>query len=791
MNKKFLMDKNNKLFLKTLFCIIGILIVGYILVVSLCIGIVRQPEGEYIRLQDARILAEALWEENADSIDERNAAGDALLTYGQFLTLVQEISVKKGSGEWKDEQGNVIGDLTKWCEKEYKGKYKEEMYVLKEDWYSFYERLLIAYEMNSEIMLVTSVVLGSGEEVTDQDGNTFGSREMLTEEGAFSFRSDSFLQYKYQTVKAYRKDDVFLTVYEPVSRGYQLVNAWIMEAREKQLRVFLKGYEVKIAYERAEESAREQVADLEFADGKLQSVTVKEEKLSGKLLSVSEEGIEIEGYGKYPVRDGMKIYKLYGKLEEWEQKDLSIGYNFTDFVLEDGSICAGLVTRQEAMENIRIVIKNTSFTNAYHQKVELTADTDFVITYGDYKEPKKQEYKAGEKVLIEEGSEYLGGERIYVEPLALTGRIRLLSVERSQGTPSYRGKMEITKAPDGFVIVNEVLLEEYLYSVVPSEMPASYPIEALKAQAVCARTYAYRHMLSSGIARFGAHVDDSAGYQVYNNISEHADTTKAVKETTGQLLYYGESLCGSYYYSTSCGFGADSNIWKSDTPEDLSYLVPVRIGREEGTYTGEAMMDEDTFSSFIGQTFDSDYEREEAWYRWNYEVTKIDTEKILSILQKRYEANEKLILTKEKSGSFVAQPVKKLGDIKNIYIEKRTSGGAADELIIEGTKNTYKVISEHNIRYVLNDGESMVVRQDGSQIASPTLLPSAYMVLTIGKEDGIVVGYSLIGGGYGHGVGMSQNGAKAMANAGLDAKEILSFFYQSCEIQNAYDISSD
>ncbi len=104
-------------------------------------------------------------------------------------------------------------------------------------------------------------------------------------------------------------------------------------------------------------------------------------------------------------------------------------------------------------------------------------------------------------------------------------------------------------------MVNELLLEEYLYAVVPSEMPASYPLEALKAQAVCARTYAYARILHAGLPEYGAHVDDSTSYQVYNNILENAQTTKAVRETKGELLYYGEELADTYYYSTSCGYG--------------------------------------------------------------------------------------------------------------------------------------------------------------------------------------------------------------------------------------------
>jgi stage II sporulation protein D len=771
------MNKNVRMFLKVLFCVIGLFIIIYILAVSVRMGRIKQPEGEYIRLQDALLLSEAL--EVGDGAEaafsalkgELSADSEAVLSYEQFLILFSAI---------------VPQDAASAYEKEYEEKYREGFFFLKDDWYRLYDSLLTYYDMRERIVFDSVTILGTGQEVWDEKGNSLAEREMLTEKGKFSYASDSFSKYKYQAIKAYKKDEVFLTVYQVVSRGYSLHNVWIVEAQDSILSVFVQGYEIELPYGKAEQAQREQIADMEFADGSLQSVKIKNEKINGKLLSFGDGSIEIEGYGKYPYEEGLKVYKLYGMLSECGQEDLRIGYNFTDFVLEDGVICAGLITRDEAMENIRVLIKNTNFGSVYHEKLELTADTDFVVSYGNYDDLKREEHKAGEKIVIGGDSEYFTGERAYIEPTALTGRIQLLSVDRAQGTPAYRGKLEISHTQDGLVVVNEVLLEEYLYSVVPSEMPASYPLEALKAQAICARTYAYRHMSHSGVAQFGAHVDDSAGYQVYNNIAENAQTTKAVKETTGELLFYGEELCGSYYYSTSCGFGSDSNIWKSDSGEDTSYLVAKRIGEDGDEYSGEEMTKEEVFDSFIGQSFDSDYEREEAWYRWSYKVEHADSEKILASIQKRYEANEKLVLTKEKDGSFTSEPVKKLGEIKNIYIEKRNSGGAADELIVEGTKKTYKIISEHNIRYVLSDGESMVVRQDGSEVASPSLLPSAYMTIMTSKEEGVVVGYTLAGGGYGHGVGMSQNGAKAMAAKGFDAQGILSFFYQTCEIKNAY-----
>ena len=160
---------------------------------------------------------------------------------------------------------------------------------------------------------------------------------------------------------------------------------------------------------------------------------------------------------------------------------------------------------------------------------------------------------------------------------------------------------------------------------------------------------------------------------------------------------------------------------------------------------------------------------------------------MLKVLQKRYTSNENLILTQNKEGDFVSEPIKELDVIQNMYISSRGSGGIAEELIIETKKNVSKVVTEHNIRYILNVGISKVNRQDGSSVASPNLLPSAFFTLEIAKEGKSIVGYSLIGGGYGHGVGMSQNGAKEMAKEGYKATDILQFFYEGCNIIKIYE----
>ena len=90
--------------------------------------------------------------------------------------------------------------------------------------------------------------------------------------------------------------------------------------------------------------------------------------------------------------------------------------------------------------------------------------------------------------------ERLAEGRIVLEPQSVKNGIAAESIERAQGTPSYYGTLEIRKEPEGLLLINELDIEDYLTRVVPSEMPSYYEKEALKAQAVCARTYAYRQI---------------------------------------------------------------------------------------------------------------------------------------------------------------------------------------------------------------------------------------------------------------------------------------------------------
>ena len=604
-----------------------------------------------------------------------------------------------------------------------------------------------------------------------------------------------------------------------------LKNVWILEENEDGLLIFHDGQREQYPYGvepgdaiwkdsvpdstdgtqelyRYEGTVREQVADVELTDGAVTSVRLKTEKISGRILGADDSGVEVEGYGRLPLASDYRGYRLYGSLQMCTARELHFGYGNADLCLENGEVCGILMVREEVMENIRVLLKTSDYGGIFHQQLVMSSNTDLTVIYGSYENPLTENISAGQELVLDAASSYFQGERVRITPNVLTGKITLKNVNRSQGRPSYRGQLELMLTDQGIVVINELPLEEYLYSVVPSEMPSRYPAEALKVQAVCARTYAYGHMERAGYPQYGAHVDDSTSYQVYNNILEQESTTTAVKDTYGQLLYTSEGeLASTYYYSTSCGVGSDETVWKTANQPDFPYLESKSLSLAAMTEQVAAMtgglelpkddigvrlQDEENFAEFITNVNEDDFEAGEAWYRWTYRVKKLDPDFMTQRLKDRYAVNNKLVLTL-KDGEYVSQKISDLGTVKDIYVAKRGPGGVAEELVIEAKNGTYKVISEHNIRYVLNDGASKVVRQDGSQVASTTLLPSAFLVISTDNKDGKVVGYTLSGGGFGHGVGMSQNGARQMAQSGFNAREILLFFFENCEIRYIYE----
>ncbi len=792
------MEKQLRIFGKLALTAVLVILFIWLITKDKTLWQLKQPAGETARLSDVRILTMELLETGAGIVD-----GPGLKAFWEGMSEdMSEDTESLDYGTYKQMLSYLAGDQSPYL---YEGKYRDEFLLTQKDWDESYEKLLRFYGLENVIGIERMDILCDA-------GHLVGERQLLEGEllggdgTVYTYVSPEFAGCNFTTVEAYVRENRLLVMQGELSVAQNLSNVWVMECNKEELRFFDGTNEISIPHmeiagniladlEQAGESGsgnsfREQVADLSFEGGKLEKFHVKKEKAGGKLLGYGDGFVELEGTGILEMSENCVGYQLFDKLRMAQVTELSIGYSFSDFVLEDGKVCAFLITRKEKMENIRVAVKNNDSGSIYHQAVELSCEDKMEITYGEYDDRKTQEILKGETLLIEKGSEYLKGGRIEVRPVIQTGRIGVLSESRACGVPYYRGSMEIADTEEGLVLINELPLEEYLYSVVPSEMPASYPVEALKAQAVCARTYGYRYMEHPGYGSAGAHLDDSVSYQVYNNIAENVNSTRAVKETSGMILSYQDEPVNAYYYSTSCGFGADAGVWNEDQKGEMPYLRSVYIGQTgEGdasdTLLPESLTQEEQFREYILSRDDEAFEQEEAWFRWEYQVEELDVKMVYDRLVQRFEAVPLKILCEKKEGEFESEKPDQFKEIYDIRCLKRKEGGVMEELLIETDQGTYKVISEYNIRYVLNQ-KGEVIRQDGSSHQSSTLLPSAYMIIDVVKKGECVVGYTLIGGGYGHGVGMSQNGAKAMGLMEMDCQQILGFYFVDCQVKNIY-----
>jgi stage II sporulation protein D len=643
--------------------------------------------------------------------------------------------------------------------------------------------------------------------------------------------SNSLQKWITQEQNAFYVDNRYLTVsvdeyVEAVTcsdeiimvKGYlpemaQLNNVYLIKGKDKKVTAYLSSYQREFTTSLSLSQPFENVVgDLSIQNGVITGITLKPDMIRGKVLVTGQEEIEVEGYGVLPLHEDYRIYKVYGDISMEKTNSILVGYTVTDFVVSDGKICAALIQDKIKAENIRVLINTTEYHSIYHEIAIFTADSDFIVDDG----VSQVAFSAGEEVTVEKGCKLLERGRIKIVSSAEEGKITLLSLNRNYGIPKYRGSIEIAVTKEGLVVVNELSIEEYLYSVVPSEMPTNYGNEALKVQAVCARSYAYKQLMANRYSSYGAHVDDSVNCQVYNNVEENEASILAVKETYGQVIMSNGSVLTAYYFSTSCGHTASvADVWEDS--KEAEYLTGTLQVEENVTAD---FSDEATFRKFIIadsvdvmqnsskvteviNTYDSGF----LMYRWKVNL-KVDdlSNQINEFLAKRYNKKSTSILTYMGKVTdeeieamelknqrivndmvFANKPIASIGTVRDIKVVKRGDSGIIKEMIIVGTKKTILVRYQTNIRTILAPSEAEIIRLDGSKVSGMTLLPSAFCVIDVVSGDGKTTVIKITGGGFGHGVGMSQNGVKAMTKLNKTYDEILKHYYTNSTLSMMYE----
>lgn len=498
----------------------------------------------------------------------------------------------------------------------------------------------------------------------------------------------------------------------------------------------------------------ETAAVLDIADGEQTLEKVYFLQCSGDELQVQIGESEIQLKASKPLSEN--IESADGSIVFENGAIKSIRLEQTSRTEETKDDADEAMTQNVQNKNIRVLLSRDDFSGHIHSSVTLTSDEDFAVTFAS----QEEQVKAGTVIELTPSDQRLSSGKVIVQAKN-GGKIEILSMNRGQGHPEYRGKIEISVSDGGLAVINELPLEAYLYAVLPSEMPVSYGLEALKVQAVCARSYAYKTIADGGaFADFGADVDDSTACQMYNNAGEDPLAVQAVDETKGQVLYSGDEPVKAYFFSTSCGVTSDvQDVWLSSgkipyLEAGIQAAAPSGETVQAAAQQGEAvpdLSDETAFRSFIDDISARDYyEKDTAWFRWTVHLDSADIR------------------------TSVESPT-------TLTVTKRGSSGVVMALTVGNGQNSVTLEGEYAVREALSTAGKTITLADGSTVSNQTMLPSGYFYI---DSDGSG-GFNIHGGGFGHGVGMSQNGVAAMCARGMDYESILSHYFKGTQIKTA------
>jgi len=346
---------------------------------------------------------------------------------------------------------------------------------------------------------------------------------------------------------------------------------------------------------------------------------------------------------------------------------------------------------------------------------------------------------------------------------------------------TFRGDLFL-RAVSGssFNLINEILLENYLESVISSEMSATAPPEFLKAQAVVARSWLMAMLDKKQEPRQGSIIKTEDEITAWQDVNDHngfdvcaddhcqryqgitriisGNVHEAIKSTRGTFLLHEGKVCDARYYK-SCGGQTEifSTAWEDKNP---AYLKSIRdsseqhppvcseIEAEKWLHNRPESFCNTTDKELLKKILPAFDQETPDFYRWR-------------IVYKRQELED---IIKRKSGI-------DFGELKDLIPLERGPSGRIYRLKIEGSRKTMIVGKELEIRRWLSPSH---------------LLSSAFVVTKTKAADGSVDTFILDGGGWGHGVGMCQIGAAVMAGRGFKAEEILAHYFTGAQLKKLY-----
>jgi len=333
---------------------------------------------------------------------------------------------------------------------------------------------------------------------------------------------------------------------------------------------------------------------------------------------------------------------------------------------------------------------------------------------------------SGGRVSLHGGGLKATGERLVLR--ATSGAAGFAVSPRGGRRVTYAGALEFRSSGRGLDVVEQANLEDYVAGVVYAEMPRTFPREAMRAQAIAARTYALFHL--GDHAADGADLCGRVHCQAYGGTPPRdSGAAEAARATAGRVLTWNGLLVDARYHS-ACG-GETACAWEAFSGKLLPYL------------TGS---DDRMWSPGGGEPYCA-YDHDVTWSR-------------------DFSRDQAAALVARNLGTVLGDPALSVGRLESLRAAGRTAGGRTRWLQIDTSRGSYRVRGD-SIRWLFGRG-----------YAGLQGLPSTAFDLVEARDGtGLVHSYAFEGRGRGHGVGLCQWGARGRALTGQTAAEILAAYY--------------
>lgn len=374
---------------------------------------------------------------------------------------------------------------------------------------------------------------------------------------------------------------------------------------------------------------------------------------------------------------------------------------------------------------------------------------------------------------------------------------------RPQFRDLYAGDMKIQPNSYGnYTLVNQVPVDAYLRGVVPHEIGASAPRTAIEAQTILARTYALRNLRRFAIDDYEICADTQC--QVYFGLAEtDAVSDSAIAATSGQVLTYNNELVDALYSSTTGGITARfTDVWNG---EDRPYLRPVVDSlRARWDIAARPLSNEENFKAFIAL---NDGFNEDGWpaFRWNRQASL----KEIGATMKEYLTNRQ-------------HPLSDFNEITGLEVIERADSGRVQKLRVDTDLGSFELIKDESVKALVpprsllfylepimevpqakktGDNSANGALRTGQKTEQPTVQGTEQQTnqsetqaadeapkagenqpAQAKQAEPVLKGYRFVGGGFGHGVGMSQTGAYNLGKQGYSSEQILAFYYPGTQL---------